>query len=86
MQAIVTRYLPAVGSKGSRIKASSAAGQITVPFDHSLNSETRHAQAAIALCKKLNWSGEMVSGEMPNGDTCHVFVNFKSISATRSTI
>lgn len=56
MQGITTKYLPATNTRGSRIKATAGAGQtITVSYDHS--ASCAHRVAAIALIKKLDWTG-----------------------------
>ena len=55
-QAIETRYLPATGSRGSRIKATSGSGlSKTVPWDHAHNQGRNHRDAAEALARKLGW-------------------------------
>ncbi|WP_449102355.1 hypothetical protein [Pseudomonas extremaustralis] len=56
MQAITIKYLPATDTKGSRWKASAAAGSITVPYDHELNVEGNVKAAVRALVKKLDWN------------------------------
>lgn len=55
MQAITTRFLGPTNHHGSRIKATCDAGSITLPWDHSLNSEGNHDAAAKALIRKLGW-------------------------------
>lgn len=55
MQAIKTAYLPPTNVKGSRVKASCAAGSITLHWDDRLNSDGNHRAAAIALLHKLGW-------------------------------
>lgn len=76
MQAIVTKYLPATNTRGSRIKATGWAASVTVNYDHRLGSIDNHQAAAQALCDKLNsaphaiedgaWKIE-ADGEMPDG-------------------
>lgn len=73
MQAIVTKYLPATNTKPSRIKATSSAGSVTVSYSYDLDTEGCHRQAAQALCEKLGWAGQYVTGGLPNGDYVHVF-------------
>lgn len=80
MQAILTKYIGPTNTKGSRIKASCAAGSITVDF-HSfdaIDNEDRYNQVAAMLASKLGWTGKhygtLASGCLPNGDYCHVFV------------
>ena len=87
MQAIITKYLPATNFKPARMKASCARGSVTVSYDHDLDSEGNHLAAASALvCKFViedkskygttanPWSAPRVSGQLPNGDYCHVFL------------
>lgn len=73
-QAICTKYFGPTNSRGSRIQAKSASGKtITVPYDHALDAFENHEKAAKALCKKLDWKGELVGGGMKDG-YCFVFV------------
>ena len=65
-QAIVTKYLPATNTKGSRIKATAWAGSTTLSYDYSLNIEGNHKAAAKALADKLNWVGNYHGGGLPN--------------------
>lgn len=53
MQAIVTKYLPATDTKGSRIKASCGRGSITIPYPHELSGEAVHRYAVDALLAKF---------------------------------
>jgi hypothetical protein len=72
-QAITTKYLPPTNFKGSRIKASCAAGSITLQLDHALNTEDNHAKAAKALANKFKWTGNWFMGGMPD-DSGYCFV------------
>lgn len=74
MLAIQTKTLPASHSLGHRVKAISEAGNITLPWDHKLHSEENHRRAAEALLLKLGWSGEFVTGMLPDGTMAHVFI------------
>ncbi|WP_338821712.1 hypothetical protein [Bradyrhizobium septentrionale] len=65
-QAILTKYLSATNTKGSRIKASAAAGNITLHLDHALSSEANHAKAAEALAEQFGWAGSWQMGSMPS--------------------
>lgn len=75
MKAILTRYVGPSNVRGSRIIATAEGGdrphRLTVPYDHS--SSDPHADAAVALCRKLGWTGELIGGGLPNGDNCYVF-------------
>ncbi|UGY21557.1 hypothetical protein HU675_0045030 [Bradyrhizobium septentrionale] len=72
-QAITTKYFGASNSKGSRIKASAAAGSITLHLDNALSIEANHAKAARALAEKLDWRGAWAMGGMPD-DQGYCFV------------
>ena len=73
LQAIVTKYLPATNTRGSRIKATCAGGSITTPYDYELDIDAQHHAAAIGLCNKLGWTfARLHSGALPNGDGVHV--------------
>lgn len=80
VQAITTKYIGATNTRGSRIKATAAAGSITISCDDSLNIERRHAKAAQALAAKLGWKGSYYQGGMPN-DCGYVFVHCEGVAA-----
>ncbi len=80
MQAITTRYLGATNTKPARIKATSGSGiSVTVSYDYGLTEVKEHAQAVIALCKKLNWMdrGPFLMGGTKDG-YCAVFADSDS--------
>ena len=67
MKAIVTKYLPATNSKGSRVKAGAfGVKPVTLPWDHALNTEENHLWAALKLCEKQGWPNDIVSGGLPD--------------------
>lgn len=75
LQSITTKYHGPTIARGSRISATSASGhRLTVSYDHSLNGPDNHKEAAIALCKKLEWHGTLQGGSTPTG-YCFVFVS-----------
>lgn len=76
MQAIITKYHGPTNSKGSRISAQAAAGKVFVHYDHALNIDENHAEAARNLLEKLGWDkhSDIASGTLPNGDYCHVLI------------
>lgn len=62
MKAIVTKYIPATNTRGSRIAASDEDGnRISIPYPHELSGEAVHRQAAEALCAKMGWHGRLTS-------------------------
>jgi hypothetical protein len=79
MQAIITKYLPATNTKGSRIKATCGAGSTTISYPHELSGQAVHRAAAEALIVKLRWDdreyGGLLGGGLPDGSYCFVFNN-----------
>ncbi len=72
MQTITTKYIGPTNHRGARIRAVTASGQaLTLPINHSYSDGRCHAEAALELCKRLGWSGELVSGSTSRG---YVFV------------
>ena len=68
MQAITTKYIGPANVRGSRIKATAAAGSITLHWDDALNSDDNHKAAARALATKLGWDyGEWIAGVTKDG-------------------
>ena len=74
MQAIHTKYLPATNTRGSRIKATSAAGSVTIPYPHELSGQAVHRAAADALVAKMGWTyyGSMLGGCLADGSYCFI--------------
>lgn len=73
-QAIETCYLGPTNTKGGRIKATAAAGSITIGYDHALNTDGAHKAAADALIAKMGWNGTFAQGGNAKGNG-YVFVN-----------
>ena len=76
MQAIQTKYLGPTNNKSSRIKATCAAGSLTIGCD----GDKSHRKAAEALAAKLGWAahGALLGGQLP--DHSHVFVFDNALS------
>lgn len=61
MKAITTKYHGPTERRGSRISASDSDGnKVTLPYDHSLNSDDNHRKAADALMAKMDWAKNTV--------------------------
>ncbi len=73
MVAIQTKYVGPTNFKGSRYKAFTTRDRPTVTISamDNLGSEENHEAAAIALCKKMGWTGKLASGGTEQG---YVFV------------
>jgi hypothetical protein len=67
MQAIQTKYIGPSNVRGTRYKATCAAGSVTVGIDYRVGFEENHKLAAMALCSKLNWDGVRVGGTLKDG-------------------
>ena len=80
MQAIETKYLGATNYRGSRIKATHEGNveSVTLDYNHALNLDENHHEAAKALMHKLEWKGEMHGGATRKG-MAWVFVNENSL-------
>lgn len=74
MKAITTRYRGPTNARGSRVSAFTTDQSITLGYDDALNSEANHTNAALALCHKMRWGGELVRGDLTNGDCVFVFL------------
>ena len=73
MKSITTKYHGPSATKGSRISATDNDGnRVMISKDLSMSDDGGHADAARALCRKMNWHGEMVTGWLKPGQ--HVFV------------
>ena len=72
MKAIKTKYLSATNTRGSRISAMDSSGNnVTISYPLELSDMNAYAKAAIALCKKMGWTGTLHGGELSDG---YVFV------------
>jgi hypothetical protein len=78
MQAIQTKYLPVTSTKSSRIKATCAAGSVTIAYPHELSGMDCHAKAAYALLAKMHWDYKRVGGQL--ADHSYVFVMVDPLS------
>ena len=67
MKAIWTKYLGPTDTRGSRVKASAEGASVTIGYDDSLNMEKAHDAAAVALCLKMGWPGDLTRGGRPDG-------------------
>lgn len=68
MKAIRTKYHGPTNTRGSRITASDEDGnKVTIPYPHELSGEEVHRKAALALCRKMNWTGQIEGGGLKDG-------------------
>lgn len=80
LQAIVTKFIGPTTHRGSRVKATAAAGHTILTWDSHWNPEQNHARVALKLAFRMKWNGKYVGGGMPDksgycwvnaGDNCH---------------
>ena len=64
-QAIVTKYLGPTDKRVARVKATAQAGSITITWDDGLGIDGNHDMVALALCEKLEWNVDLISGGLP---------------------
>ncbi len=62
MKAIVTKYLGQTEKRPARIVATADGGHRVVV---TATGSDPHRDAVIALCHKLQWTGELVQGGLP---------------------
>lgn len=75
--AIVTKYLGPTNTKGGRIKATTDNGRYSVTIDYPHESRYPHADAALALCWKMGWTGTLIEGGTADGSV-FVFADSES--------
>ena len=76
--AIMVKGLGPTNNRGTRVKATSQAGSLTLAWDYSKNTDGNMIAAAEALAAKLDWIGpgqRLAGGVLPNGDYCFVITN-----------
>ena len=70
MKAITVKYFGPTVTKGSRLKASDSDGNsVALPYRY----EPDVNYAAIALCKKMKWTGTLHRGQQKPGVDVFVF-------------
>jgi len=65
MKAIETKFHGPTSTRGSRITASDSDGnRIWLSYNHALDADQNHANAARALCRKMGWgvTGSVLQG------------------------
>lgn len=72
MKAILTKYVGPTNTRGSRIVVTDGDTRMLVNYDDGKRSEETHADAVVAFCERLGWSGELIQGGLKNGYV-HVF-------------
>lgn len=72
MKAIMTKYMGPTNYNGARIKAWEPDGKsVTLSWDYGMDGEGNAKWAAQELCKKMNWTGNLICGWLKDG---YVFV------------
>jgi hypothetical protein len=81
MKAIVTKYHGPGNVRGSRISASDSDGnRVILHRDCALSVDQNRDRAALALCRKLGWTGTLAHGGLNRrGDEVYVWVDSKDL-------
>ena len=66
-QAIQTKYLGPTDFKGARVKAFTPYHSVTLSWDSALNERENHKIGAMALARKLEWTGVWSGGGTEDG-------------------
>ena len=78
MQAIRTKFVGPTDFHDARVSATCQAKRITVTWNQTQGVDENHVAAARELARRLGWDqppyGKLVSGWLPDGSGCHVFV------------
>lgn len=75
-QSIITKCLGATNTRGSRIKATSWKGSVTIPYPSEFNSTEAHQKAAQTLLdeKHVDIPFKIVKSAVLPSDDGHVFI------------
>jgi hypothetical protein len=73
MQAIITKYIGPMVTKGARIRATwqnfDGTRSISVAYNHALSARDNHANAAMTLVRLyIDGGNNWTCGELPNGN------------------
>lgn len=74
MVAITVKYHPPTNSRACRYSATATSNdkRVYICQDDALGFDDNKDRAALELCKKMNWTGNLVKGETSDG-TVYVF-------------
>ena len=71
MTAIETKYLAPTDYRGPRVVASANGNKPShramIEWDGDITDDQNHANAALALARKLEWQGELIIGHFTRG-------------------
>jgi hypothetical protein len=85
MQAIEVKYFGPTNNRGSRWKATAAAGSVSVSYDYSLNSTDNAVAAAKALVDKFEWGNVVLhGGQLANGNYVFTVTNPRLEEASKA--
>lgn len=67
MKAITVTYHGPTNHRGSRLIADDGDGnRVTMPYDCAEGRDERFTNAALALCRKMGWTGTLACGWLKN--------------------
>lgn len=75
MTAIKTKFLPPTNNRPSRVKADAGCGRTAIVACHDPNTDMdSYTHAALAVCKKFEWTGTLIRGGWEDGSYIFVFL------------
>lgn len=74
MTTIITKYIGPTNTRFARIIADAGLKRRISISTEKLSTFSPHRDAAIALCKKMNWHGTLAEGGLDNGGSAFVFI------------
>jgi hypothetical protein len=75
MQTIKTKFLSPTDTKPARVKATTTSGiNLTLSWDHGLDTYDNHVKAAQALAERLKWPGQWHGGSADDGEMIFVCI------------
>jgi hypothetical protein len=83
MKAISTKYHGPTNTRGSRISATD--GDTTIFVSYHDDAREPHDVAALALCKKLGWSGTLIRGGTKTGNV-YVWAQFGTYNVLEDSL
>ncbi len=85
MQSLTTKFIPCTNTKGSRIQVKASRGTKYYSYNHALNAEQNHYQAAIQCAKDWDWvkdGDQIVFGGYDKGYHAVIVAGYNSVIIT----
>src|SRR5690606_28414587 len=75
MRTIRTKFHGPTNARGARISARDTDGnRVSIPYPHDAKrGEGAHSRAALELCHKMGWKGQLIGGALDSSGFVFVF-------------